>query len=74
MVNSNPMRGPQYAVKKMFDSQYPYLINKDYKKSYAMVLSTSYQANTGASGGSLSRIFRGNNQRLDNYLFQLSKK
>ncbi len=74
MVNSNPMRGPQYAVKKIFDAEYSYFKNKDIKKSYAMVLSTSYQANTGASGGSLSRIFRGNTQKLDNYLFQFSKR
>ncbi len=74
MVNSNPMRGPQYAVKSLFDRQYPYFLNKDNKKAYAGVLATSYLSNTGASGGSLSRIFRGNRERLDNYLFSFSRK
>lgn len=56
--------GVQYAVKSMFDRTV-YFPGARYNNSReaAQVLSTSLLANTGAMGGSLSRIARGSSIR-----------
>ena len=53
-------RGPQYAVKMMFDRQtgFPGAKFNNIKES-SQLLSTSLLSNTGASGGSLTRVARG---------------
>jgi|MesohylFT_1024984.scaffolds.fasta_scaffold02464_3 hypothetical protein len=59
---SHSTTGVQYAVKSMFDRQtgFPGAKFNNVRES-SQLLSTSLLANTGASGGSLSRIARGGN-------------
>lgn len=60
MVVANRTNGPQYAVKTMFDRQvgFPGAQFSNTRQA-SQLLSTSLLANTGASGGSLSRVARG---------------
>ena len=60
MVVSNRTGGPQYAVKTMFDRQIGFHgAQFNNTKQASQLLATSLLSNTGASGGSLSRIARG---------------
>ena len=53
--------GVNYATASLFDRMYWSLQTAPYKRRGAQVLAVTYQANTGASGGSLKRAARGLN-------------
>ena len=75
MVSTNRMNGVQYAVKSMFDRQtgFPGARFNNVRQS-SQLLSTSFLANTGASGGSLSRIARGSSiNKTSEYILQMYK-
>jgi hypothetical protein len=63
MVSTNRLStGVQYATKTMFDRQVYFRgANFNNPRLSAGLLATSYLSNTGASGGSLSRIARSTN-------------
>jgi hypothetical protein len=60
MVVANRTNGPQYAVKYMFDRQvgFPGAQFSNTRQA-SQLLATSLLSNTGASGGSLTRVARG---------------
>ncbi len=51
--------GVNYATASLFDRMYWYLQSAPHLRRGAAVLAVTYQANTGASGGSLKRVARG---------------
>ena len=75
MVSTNST-GVQYAVKSMFDRSVYYPGSTFYNvRQSSQLLASSLMANTGASGGSLSRIARGGNiNRLRNDIILIYKK
>ena len=76
MVSTNRTNGVQYAVKTMFDRQtgFPGAKFKNVRES-SQLLATSLLADTGASGGSLSRIARGSNiNKTSEYILQMYRK
>jgi len=55
--------GVNYATASMFDRMYWHLQSAPYKLRGMQVFAATYQANTQASAGSLSRIVRGTGRR-----------
>ena len=53
--------GVNYATSAMFDRMYWSLQSAPNVRRGAQILAATYQANTGASGGSLKRVARGMN-------------
>lgn len=53
--------GVNYATASLFDRMYWSLQTAPHLRRGAQVLAVTYQANTGASGGSLKRVARGLN-------------
>jgi hypothetical protein len=53
--------GVNYATASLFDRMYWSLQTAPHIRRGAQVLAVTYQANTGASGGSLKRVARGLN-------------
>ena len=53
--------GVNYATSALFNRMYKYVQTAPNVKRGAEVLSVTYQANTGASAGSLKRIVKGLN-------------
>ena len=60
MVVANRTGGPQYAVKSLFDRQVGFRgAQFSNVRESSQLLATSLLSNTGASGGSLTRVARG---------------
>jgi len=55
----NRSTGVNYATASMFDRMYGFLSSAPYARRGAQILAVTYQADTGASGGSLKRAARG---------------
>jgi hypothetical protein len=51
--------GINYATASLFDRMYWSLYNAPHIRRGAQILAVTYQANTGASGGSLKRFIKG---------------
>jgi hypothetical protein len=51
--------GVNYASASMYDRMYSFLLTDPNKRRSAGYLAVTYQADIGASGGSLKRAFRG---------------